>query len=227
MFLTHVIYSWLQFCPHDCLFQDTCWRRISYLESGIPMAKRKWDCCRKHFRLLLGNGISLTLLPHVVVQSLSHVWLFSTLWTAAHQASSSFTFYRSLLKLVSIESVMPIHHLILCCPLLLPSVFPSIRVFSPELALCISWPKLASALALVLPMNIQGWFPLGLTKGNDLLDLLGVQGTPKIKEKWSPCSPRDSQESSPAPQFKSINSLVFSLLYGPTLTSIHGLLEKL
>ena len=66
-----------------------------------------------------------------------------------------------------------------CCPLLLLSVFPSIRVFSPELALCISWPELASALASVLPMNIQGWFPLGLTKGNDLLDLLGVQGTLK------------------------------------------------
>ena len=162
MFLTHVIYSWLQFCPHDCLFQDTCWRRISYLESGIPTAKRKWDCCRKHFRLPLGDGISLTLLPHVVVQPLSHVWLFLTLWTAARQASLSFTFYRSLLKLVSIESMMPIHYLILCCPLLLPSVFPSIRVFSPELVLCISWPKLASALASVLPMNIQGWFPLGL-----------------------------------------------------------------
>ena len=111
--------------------------------------------------------------------SLSHVWLFSTPWTAACQASLSFTFYRSLLKLVSIESMMPINHLILCCPLLLTSVFPGIRVFPPELALCISWPKLASALASVFPMNIQGWFPLGLTKGNDLLYLLEVQGTLK------------------------------------------------
>ena len=81
----------------------------------------------------------------------------------------SFTVYQSLLKLVSIESVMPSNHLILCCPLLLlPSIFPSIRVFSNELALCIRWPKYwASVSASVLP-NIQAWFPLGLT---DLVSL--------------------------------------------------------
>ena len=74
--------------------------------------------------------------PNVVVQLLSHVRLFVTLWTAAHQASLSFTISQSLLKLVSIESVMPSNHLILCCPfLLLPSIFPSIRVFSNEWAL--------------------------------------------------------------------------------------------
>ena len=76
------------------------------------------------------------------VQSLSHVWLFATPWTAAHQASLSITKSRSSLKLTSIESVMPSSHLILCHPLLLlPSIFPSIRVFSNELALPISWPK--------------------------------------------------------------------------------------
>ena len=71
----------------------------------------------------------------------------------------------SLLKFMSIESVMLSNQFILCCPLLfLPSIFPSIRVFSSELALCIKWPKYgASASASVLPMNVQGWFPLGLT----------------------------------------------------------------
>ena len=76
------------------------------------------------------------------VQSLSHVWLFATQWIVAHQASLSFTNSRSLLKPTSIESVMPSNHLILCCPLLLlPSIFPSIRVFSKESVLCIRWPK--------------------------------------------------------------------------------------
>ena len=78
----------------------------------------------------------------VVVQSLSHVWLFVTPWTAAHQASLSFTISWSFLKFMSIESVMPSSHLILCWPLLLmPSVFPSIRVFPTESALHIRWPK--------------------------------------------------------------------------------------
>ena len=75
------------------------------------------------------------------VQSLSCVWLFATPWTAARQASLAITNSRSLLKLMSIESVMPSNHLILCCPLLLPSIFPSIRVFSNESALLIRWPK--------------------------------------------------------------------------------------
>ena len=77
----------------------------------------------------------------VVVHSLSHVQLFATLWIAAHQASLSFTIFQSWLNFVSIESVMPSNHLILCCPLLLPSLFPSIRVFSSESALHIRWLK--------------------------------------------------------------------------------------
>ena len=78
----------------------------------------------------------------VVVQSLSHVWLFATSWTAAHQASLSFIISQSFLKLMSIVSVMPSNHLILCHPfLLLLSIFPSIRVFSNEFILCIRWPK--------------------------------------------------------------------------------------
>ena len=90
----------------------------------------------------------------------------STLWTAAHQASLSFTISWSLLKLMSVELMMPSNHLILCHPLLLlPSIFPSIRVFSNESALCIRWPLKywSFSFSISLPMNIQGWFPLGLT----------------------------------------------------------------
>ena len=102
-----------------------------------------------------------------VVQWLSRVQLFATSWTAAHQAFLSFSTSLSLLQLMSTESMMPSNHLILRHPLLfLPSIFPSIRVFSNELAVCIRWPNYCigtSASALVLPMNIQSWFPLGLT----------------------------------------------------------------
>ena len=97
----------------------------------------------------------------VVVQSLSRVLLFVTTWTVARQTSLFFIISQSLLKLMSIESVMPSNHLILCCPLfLLPSIFSSIRVSSNESVLCIRWP---TASASILPMNIQDWFPLGLT----------------------------------------------------------------
>ena len=86
--------------------------------------------------------IVLSLSNFVVFQSLSHVWLFATPWTTAHHDTLSFTKSQSLLKLMSIESVMPSNHLILCHPLLLlPSIFPSIRVFSNESALHIRWPK--------------------------------------------------------------------------------------
>ena len=109
---------------------------------------------------------------------------------------------RSLLKLMSTELVMPSNHLIFCSPLLLlPSIFPSIRVF-PMRWHFPSGVQSIRASASVLPMNIQGWFPLGLT---GLISL----------------SPRNSQESSSKPQFKSINSSALGLLYGPALTSIH------
>ena len=99
------------------------------------------------------------------VQSLSRVRLFATPWTAACQASLSITNSQSLPKPMSIESVMPSSHLILCRPLLLlPSIFHSIRVFSNESALRIRWPNIGiSASASILPMNIQDWFPLGWT----------------------------------------------------------------
>ena len=98
------------------------------------------------------------------VQSLSHVRLFVTLWIAAHQASLSITNSRSSLRLMSIESVMPSNHLILCRPLLLlPSIFPKIRVFSNESALHIRWPKYWSFSLNISPMNTQDWSPLGWT----------------------------------------------------------------
>ena len=99
------------------------------------------------------------------VQSLSRVRLFATPWTAACQAFLSITNSRSLLKLMSIESVMPSSHLILCCPLfLLLPIPPSIRVFSSESTLHMSWPKYWSfSLSSVLPMNTHDWSPLGWT----------------------------------------------------------------
>ena len=99
------------------------------------------------------------------VQLLSCVRLFATPWTAAHQASLSITNSQSFLKLMSIKSVMPSNHPILCPPLLLlPSIFPSIRVFSNESVLHIRWPKYWSfSFNIVLPMTIQNRFPLGLT----------------------------------------------------------------
>ena len=129
-----------------------------------------------------------------------------TPWTAVYhglQAFLSIATSRSLLKLTSIELVMPCNHLILCHPLLLlPSVFPSISVFSNESVLRIRWKYWSSASASVLPVNIQDWFPLGLTGWVSLQ-------SKKLSRVFSKL------------QFKSINSFVLSFLYGSTLTSIH------
>ena len=145
------------------------------------------------------------ILKSVVVQSLSCVWLFVTPWTAAGQASLSFTISQSLLKLMSIESVIPSYDLILCHPLLLlPSIFPSTRVFSNELALLIRWPKYWCFNFSINPSNeYSGLISFRI----DWFDLLAVQGTLK--------------HSSPTPQLKVIKSLVLSLVYGPALTCIH------
>ena len=111
------------------------------------------------------------------VQSLSCVWLFATPWTEACQASPSFTISWTLLKVMSIESVMPSNHLILCHPLLLlPSVFPSIRVFSNESALHIRWPKYWSFSFNISPSNEH---PGLISFRMDWLDLLAVQQTLK------------------------------------------------
>ena len=113
----------------------------------------------------------------IIVQSLSDVWLFATPWTAARQASLSFTISWSLLKLMSIESVIPSNHLILCHPLFfLPSIFPSIRDFSNKLALPIRWPKYWSFSFNISPSNEYS----GLASFKMFwLDLLAVQGTLK------------------------------------------------
>src|SRR5574337_990729 len=111
------------------------------------------------------------------VQSLSHVHLFATPWTAARQASLSITNSQRLLKLMSIESVMPSNHLILCCPLLLsPSSFPSIRVFSNESALRIRWPKDWSFRFSISTSNEYSGL---ISFRMDWLDLLAIQGTLK------------------------------------------------
>ena len=115
--------------------------------------------------------------PFSSVQSLSRVQLFMTPWTRAHQAPLSITNSRSLLKLKSIESVMPSNHLILCCSLLLPpSIFPSIRVFSNESALHIRWPKYQSFSFNISPSNEHSGL---ISFRMDWLDLLAVQGTLK------------------------------------------------
>ena len=138
------------------------------------------------------------------VQLLSHVQLFATPWTATRQASQSITNTQSLLKLMSIELVMPSSHLILChLLLLLPSLFPRIKVFSNESAVCIRWPKYWS-------------FSFSISPSNEYPGLISFRMV------WLYLlAPRDSQESPPTPQFKSINSSAFSFLYSPTLTSIH------
>ena len=137
------------------------------------------------------------------MRELSHVRLFATPWTAAHQASLSITNSRSLLKLMSIESVMPSNPLILCHPLLLPSIFTSIRVFSNESVLPIRWPK--------------DWsFSFSISPSNEYSGLISFR-----MAGWISYSPRDSQESSPTPQLKNISPSVLSFLYSPSLTSIY------
>ena len=111
------------------------------------------------------------------IQSHGHVQLFTTSWTAALQASLSISNSQSLLKLMSIESVMPSNHFILCCPLLLPpSIFPSIWVFSNESVLCIRWPRYWSFSFSISPSNEYSGL---ISYRMDWLDLLAVQGTLK------------------------------------------------
>ena len=149
-----------------------------------------------------GRGSSLAHNPSlslpVAVQLLSCVQLFASPWTAC-QAPLSSTIFLSLLKFRSIESVMQSKHLILCHLLLVPSIFASIRVF-------FQWVSSSHQVAKVLELQLQQ------QSGVDcLLHWL----------MWSPCSPRDSQKSSPTSQFETTNSLALSLLCGPTLRSMH------
>ena len=146
---------------------------------------------------------------YICCSAASHVQLFETPWTAARQASLSFTISWSLLKLMSIESVMLSSYLIFCRPLLLlPSIFLSNRVFSNKSALHLRWPKYWSFSPASVPtLNIQGWFPLELTDWSP------------CRIDWSPCSPRDCQESSPIPQFKRSSAFFMAQLSHPYMTT--------
>ena len=129
---------------------------------------------------------------------------FVSPWTAAHQASLSINNSQSLLRIMSIESVMASDCLFLCCPLLLlPSIFPSIRVFSNDSVLCIRWSKYWSFS-----------FSISLSNEYSVLISFRIDG-------WISWSPRDSQESSTKPQFKNIISSALSSVYSPTVTSMH------
>ena len=126
-------------------------------------------------------------------------------WTAAHQASLSFSTSQSLLKLMYFELVMPSSHLILCQPLIfMPSVLSQHQGL-------FQWVSSSHHIAKVLEFQLQHQSFQWICRVDFFLDWLV----------WSPCCPRDSQESSPALQLKSINSLALNLLYGPTLTSLH------
>ena len=138
-------------------------------------------------------------------QSFSWVQFFVTQWTVARQACLSITNSRSLLQLMSIESVMPSTHLILCHPLLLFSIFPSMRVFSNESVLHIRCPEYRS-FSFNFSISRSNEYSGLISFIMDWFDLLAVQKT---------------QESFPTPQFKSINFSVLCFLYSPTLTSIH------
>ena len=152
---------------------------------------KEWNCIKPDFV--------------VVVQLLSQAWLFVTPWTIACQASLSITNSQSLLKLMSIESVMSFSHLILCRPILLPpSIFPSIRVFSSESLLCIRWPEDWSFSFNISPSNEYSGL---ISFRMDWLDLLAVQGT--LKSLLQHHSSKASILS------------VLSFLYSSTLTSIH------
>ena len=134
----------------------------------ILMCAHKWD----PWCLQLVNPLRW---EFIVIQSLGRVQLFVTPQTTPCQVSLSFVIFQSLLKLMSIELVMPSNHLVLCRPLLLPSIFPSFRLFSSELALRIRWPQYWSfSFNISPPRNIQGWFPLGL------IDLTSCKGLSRI-----------------------------------------------
>ena len=173
-----------------------------FLSQGIlPTQELNPSLCRQSF-YCWANREAL-MIPIAVVPSLSHVWRFMTPWIAGLLASLSFTISQSWFKVMSNELVMPSNHL-LCCPLFLSSIFLSIRVFSNESILHIRWPKY--------------WrFSFTISPSHEYPGLISF----RIGLVWPPCCPKDSQKSSPAPQFKNINSLVHSFLYGPTLISEH------
>ena len=152
--LYHCLYTWLPLYVTSFILPYPPFATSSKLETSFVLSPLPLD---------------------IVVQSLSYVHLFATPWTAARQASLSFTISRSLLKLMSIESVIPSNHLILSRTLLLlPSIFPSIRVFSNESALCISWPKYWS-----FSISPSNEYSGSISFRIEWFDLLSVRGTLK------------------------------------------------
>ena len=167
------------FLEFPCFLYDPA--NVGNLISGSSaFSKPSLDIWSSWFTLFWGPAcriLSMTLLASVVVHVLSRVWLFATPWTAACQASLTITSSQSLLKLMSIELVMPFNHLILCRPLLLlPSILPSIKVFSNKLTLCIRWPKYWRFSFSISPSNeYSGLISFKI----DWFDLREVQGTLK------------------------------------------------
>ena len=162
---------------NPCLLHLLYWQEdslpLSYL--GNQVIAKYLLLIRSCFGLLAMTSDFGSLLP--LVQSLSSVWLLVTPWIAAYQASLFFTVTQSVLKPMSIESVMPSNHFILCHPLLLPpSIFPSIRVFFNESAPCIRWPRYWSFSISISPFNKYSGL---ISFRMDLLDLLAAQGTLK------------------------------------------------
>ena len=159
--------------PHMVIYMFQWYSLISSYPCLLPHSPK---VCSLHLCLFCCLAYRI-IIQFSSVQWLSHVWLFETPWTAARQASLSITNSWSLLKLMSIELVMPSNHFILCHPLLLlPLIFPSIRVFSSESVLHIRWPKYWSFSFSISPSNEYS----GLTSFRiDWLDLFAVQGTLK------------------------------------------------
>ena len=192
-----------------CDLTDKCWWQLCFklqvadVDSqlhhapGAPILLGVAASLGKVFKMMTEAHV-----PLVVVESLSCVQLFATPWAAESEASLSFTVSRGLLKLMFIESVMPSNHFILYRPfLLLSSIFPSTRVFSSELALCIRWLKCWSVRFSISPSNeYSGLISFRI----DWFEPLAIQVTLRSLLQQ--------------PQFESINCLVLSLLCGPTLT---------
>ena len=153
----------------------------------------------------------MVVIKFAIVQLLSCVWLFVTPWTGAHQASLSFTVSRNLFKFMFTKLVMTSSRLILCHP----SFPPVLNLFQDQglFQWVGSSPQVAKGLEPQLHLQSFQWI-----FRTDFLYYVLV---------WSPCRPRDSQEPSPTPQFRSINSLALSFLHSPTLTSIHDHWKKL
>ena len=194
------------FCP--CGFPDK--------DTGVGCHPRGSSCPRNQICIsCIGKQVlyhwatrkapSVIFVVVVIVQSLSCVQLFVTPLSAAHQVSLSFTISQSLLRFMSITSVMPSNHSSSVAPLpLLPSIFPCMGAF-------FWWVGSSHQVAKVLELQLQHQSFQWIFRIDFFSDWLV----------WSPCSPRVSQESSPTPQLKSINSSVLSLRSGPTFTSIH------